>query len=47
VDLPGQHHANLALTPDGKFVEGTIANDGEVDGYLGALYRVANPVSGG
>jgi len=47
VDLPGQHHANLALTPDEKFVEGTIANDSEVDGYLGALYRVPNPVSGG
>jgi gluconolactonase len=37
--LPGSHHSNLAISPDGAWVYGTI-NDAE-----GALYRVPNPVA--
>ncbi len=43
VDVPGPHHANLAISPDGKFVYGTTAYD-EPGGYRGELYRVPNPV---
>jgi gluconolactonase len=45
VELPGQHHANLALTPNEDYVYGTIANDTLMDGYAGALYRIRNPVA--
>jgi gluconolactonase len=45
IDLPGQHHANLALTPKEDYVYGTIANDTLADGYAGALYRIRNPVA--
>jgi gluconolactonase len=44
VDIPGPHHANLAISPDGKFVYGTTAYD-EPNGYRGELYRVPNPVA--
>jgi gluconolactonase len=43
VELPGQHHANLALTPDEAYVYGTIAND--APGASGALYRIRNPLA--
>jgi gluconolactonase len=45
VDIPGPHHANLAISPDGGFVFGTTAYDSADGSYRGALYRVANPVS--
>ncbi|MEJ1975275.1 MAG: SMP-30/gluconolactonase/LRE family protein [Acetobacteraceae bacterium] len=45
VDLPGPHHANLAISPDGRFVYGTIAYDEPDGSYRGALYRTPNPVS--
>jgi sugar lactone lactonase YvrE len=44
IDLPGPHHANLAISPDGRFVYGTIAYDLPGGSYNGALYRVPNPV---
>ncbi|WP_197513477.1 SMP-30/gluconolactonase/LRE family protein [Bordetella bronchialis] len=37
--VPGSHHSNLAISPDGKWVYGTI------DDAVGALYRVPNPVA--
>jgi gluconolactonase len=43
VDLPGPHHAALAISPDGRFVYGTTVYD-EPTGYRGELYRVPNPV---
>jgi gluconolactonase len=39
VDLPGPHHAALAISPDGRFVYGTTVYD-EPAGYRGELYRV-------
>lgn len=45
VDVPGQHHANLALAPDESYVYGTVANDTVIDGYKGAIYRVRNPLA--
>jgi gluconolactonase len=49
VELPGPHHANLAISPDGKYVYGTTASDdpsGRDDPAKrrGELYRVPNPV---
>ena len=49
VDVPGPHHANLAISPDGKYVYGTTAYDdpsGRDDPARrrGELYRVPNPV---
>ncbi len=45
VDLPGAHHANLAIAPDGKFVFVTAADDAVGGPYRGALLRVDNPVA--
>jgi len=45
VAIPGQHHANLALSPDERHVYGTIAQDDAAPGPSGALYRVANPMA--
>lgn len=42
VDLPGPHHANLAISPDGLSVFGTIFYDREVD--AGAIYETPNPI---
>jgi gluconolactonase len=44
VALPGPHHANLAISPDGRSVYGTVAYD-ENGGYAGAIYQTANPVA--
>ena len=44
IDIPGPHHANLAISPDGKFVYGTTEYD-VPNGYRGELYRVPNPVA--
>jgi len=49
VEVPGPHHANLAISPDGKYVYGTTAYDdpsGRDDpaDRPGELYRVPNPV---
>jgi gluconolactonase len=44
VDVPGTHHANLAISPDGRFVFGTTAYDKPGGSYRGELYRAANPV---
>jgi gluconolactonase len=46
VDLPGQHHASLAIAPGEEFIYGTISNDTLTSGYSGALYRVRNPAVG-
>jgi gluconolactonase len=45
VSIPGQHHANLALSPDEQYVFGTIAEDTIGNVRSGALYRIANPVA--
>jgi sugar lactone lactonase YvrE len=45
VNVPGPHHANLAISPDGKFVYGTTAYDNGNGSYRGELYRAANPVT--
>jgi gluconolactonase len=44
VDIPGPHHANLAISPDGAYVYGTTVYD-VPDGYRGELYRIRNPVA--
>jgi len=49
ISVPGPHHANLAISPDGKYVYGTTAyadpsGDNEPDKRRGELYRVPNPV---
>lgn len=44
VDVPGDHHTNLAISPDGKFLFGTAISD-TVRGAQGSLYRVVNPVA--
>jgi len=44
VDLPGPHHANLAISPDGKYIYGTTVYDVPT-GYRGELYKVANPIA--
>lgn len=41
VAIPGEHHANLALSPDEKYVFGTITN---ASAGTGAIYRTLNPV---
>lgn len=43
VDVAGEHHANLAISPDGRFVFGTTAS-GDASEHRGALYKVPNPV---
>jgi len=45
VALPGQHHANLAISPDGKFVYSTGFFDTPINSYRGQLFRVRNPVA--
>jgi gluconolactonase len=45
VPLPGQHHANLAISPDGKFVYSTGFYDTSINSYRGQLFRVRNPVA--
>jgi len=45
VALPGQHHANLAISPDGKFVYNTGFYDTPINSYRGQLFRVRNPVA--
>lgn len=37
IDLPGSHHANLAISPDGKYVFATATDPG-------AVLKVANPI---
>jgi gluconolactonase len=44
VHLPGAHHTNLAIAPDGQSVYATAVDDDPTGGYRGALVRVANPV---
>lgn len=46
IALPGQHHANLSISPDEKFIFGTISYDSPLSGQSGGLYRVPNPVLG-
>jgi gluconolactonase len=45
VNVPGPHHASLAISPDGRFVTGTTAYDEPGGSYRGELYRVPNPVA--
>jgi gluconolactonase len=45
VDLPAPHHANLAITPDGKNVYVTAVYDQADGSYRGALDRIANPLA--
>jgi gluconolactonase len=42
--IAGTHHANLAISPDGKSVFGTTMYD-LPRGYRGEIYRAANPVA--
>jgi gluconolactonase len=46
IALPGQHHANLSISPDEKSIYGTISYDSSLSGRSGGLYRVPNPVIG-
>ncbi len=43
IDVNGEHHANLAISPEGRFVYGTTVSGNGSDAR-GALYRVPNPV---
>jgi gluconolactonase len=45
VDVPGAHHTNLAIAPDGKSLIVTAVDDVPNGAYRGALYRVPNPVA--
>lgn len=45
IDLPGTHHASLAISPDGTSIDFTAVDDTAGGGYRGALYSVANPVA--
>lgn len=44
VKLPGAHHSNLAISPDGRFVFVTAVYDLSAGGSRGELLKVANPV---
>jgi gluconolactonase len=46
IALPGEHHANLNISPDQQFIFGTISYDVPLPGQSGGLYRVPNPVAG-
>lgn len=45
VDLPVSHHANLAISPDGKYVFATATDDEAGATHLGAVLKVANPIA--
>ncbi len=45
VELPGPHHAGLAISPDGKFIYVTTTYDAPDGAYRGDLLRVSNPVT--
>jgi gluconolactonase len=44
VPLPGAHHSNLAISPDGRFVFVTAVYDLPGGGSRGELLKLANPV---
>jgi gluconolactonase len=44
VELPGTHHSNLAISPDGRFVFVTSVADLPDGGSRGELLKVPNPV---
>jgi gluconolactonase len=44
IDVPGAHHSNLALAPDGRSVTITAIDDLPGGGYRGRLDRLANPL---
>ncbi len=44
VHLPGEHHANLAISPDGKSVYATAVSLNPDGSTRGEILRVANPV---
>jgi gluconolactonase len=44
VKLPGAHHSNLAISPDGRFVFVTAVYDQPAGGSRGELLKVPNPV---
>jgi sugar lactone lactonase YvrE len=44
-DLPGAHHASLAIAPDGKSLYLTATDDAPGGGYRGELLRIANPLA--
>ena len=43
VELPGQHHANLALAPDGRSVFVTAADEAGDGLFRGQLLKISNP----
>jgi hypothetical protein len=44
VKLPGAHHANLALSPDGRTIFVTSADDRPDGSSSGELLAVPNPI---
>lgn len=44
VDLPGAHHANLAISPDGRYVFATASDDEPGATLRGAVLKVGNPI---
>jgi gluconolactonase len=44
VELPGAHHSNLAISPDGRFVFVTAVYDLPAGGSRGELLKVPNPL---
>jgi gluconolactonase len=45
VPLPGAHHANLAISPDGRTIFVTSTDDEPNGAYRGGLLAVPNPIA--
>jgi gluconolactonase len=45
LDVPSQHHTNLAISPDGESLYVTAIDDDAVSTYRGQIVRMANPLA--